>query len=342
MIPFVAKEIRFLLACQYVANHSSDMDYSIDVLHLYENPTQYFLGKGAQHVIECYGDEQQQEDDKNEPSVDKFIIKKGDNGNYPQDIIHWKNGKDHSVQMGFDDIEKWIFKPYNLTEDDYPNEKKQAYQDMKEKVRDWLQRHTDKEVSWYNILTSKKRLNKLRKFYGEFFKKDLNSSSLFVRSFPEKGGVLSYYPDRCCCIEYDRCHYQHQGSTLLTGDGFLKGKTIPKLKKDEMLGENESIPLSHHEIGDYKENTMYNLNSGNMLSGYKSVIQLPHHGAKDNIDLDALLNIESCSILVASHGRKNRYRHPSKSLITEITSKCLRYVGVNEKRDFSYTVHWGN
>jgi beta-lactamase superfamily II metal-dependent hydrolase len=319
MIPFVADEVRVLLAAQYIDIHPNGQGYSSDILRLYQDPINYFSEKGAKHVIVCHGDEQDDyQSNPNDPDNQDFIIKTEDTNNYPKEI-HWKNGN-NLVRVDMNGYE-WIFKPYNLPIDYYSNDKQLAYQSMLNEVKDWLH-DNDNGGDWHSMLTSKEKRKKLTDIYKKFFT-NLNDSSLFVRSWPKNGGVI-YDNSMCCCSRISQnilclyscdcyMHNRQKVATLLTGDGKLTKDTLPKLSRDGMLGE-------------------------------EYIIQLPHHGSKDNIELNAVIGkIEPCCLLVASYGLKNGHKHPSHQLIYEIiNSRCLKYVDVNEDRDFAYTVQWGN
>jgi hypothetical protein len=320
MIPFVTKEIRLLLASQYFFKNQDTPDDNNEILSLYQNPINFFHEKGAKSVIVCYGEGQ--EDYKFiEGSPENIIIELGEEGykyNYPKEI-HWKNGNNSiEVQIKGED-NRWIFKPYNLPIE-YYKVNTSDYKTMVDKLNKILEGNGD---DWRNILSCETKLKKLKEIYKEYFKKDLNDTSLFVRSYPEEGKFISNYYR--CCSKYYRCccqrEYYHRGrgATLLTGDGYLKGAngkekhTIEYLQQAGMLQKQEPI-----------------------------ILQLPHHGSKHNIDQDALDTVYPGSMLVASYGLTNWYKHPSISLISDILDYgCFRYVDVNEDRDFAYTVHWG-
>lgn len=59
------------------------------------------------------------------------------------------------------------------------------------------------------------------------------------------------------------------------------------------------------------------------------VIQVPHHGSKHNYNTELIHRGLSC---VISAGTKNRYKHPNKKVVSDISNRGECYI-VTEKGD---------
>lgn len=343
MLPFVAKEVRFLLALYKCKEINSDDIYSDDLLELYSKPIQYFAKHGAKKIIILHGEDNDEENydeedygdninpivpinnwDKEEDEAiliyneseeyDELDIKKPEllkeytYGNIH--IEHWKGAPDFILYEY-----NWIFTPFNLSEKYDEN----IIKDIEGEVGKILRKY---DYNWHGTLSkikeAQKEFKNIYKFEGK-----INETSLFIKSRPSMTAIIDYdYPmynfpcnnlGKLNCLHCRKYDYHNRNDfipiTLLTGD----------------------ITLDEKAISELRNNHMWN--------GYETVLQLPHHGSRNNINISILHDLRNPACLVASYGLKNTYRHPAPELIEDIFYKtCHRFIGVNENKNFTYTI----
>lgn len=170
------------------------------------------------------------------------------------------------------------------------------------------------------IEQNRKNIDLIAKAYKEVFgeENELNNTSIVLLHYPaEEKNYLSYcnfnnfvhrrflcYEHRiCCCCMQER---PSDATTLLTGD-IIFNKTI-----------------ANELLRDIKDRTV-------------SVLQVPHHGSKENWEAFCQHNINSV-IYIIPFGYGNKHKHPSKKVINDLIHNNEEFYCATQNQGFVYYI----
>lgn len=119
----------------------------------------------------------------------------------------------------------------------------------------------------------------------------------------------------CFCDCYKHCNCIKMIGTLLLGDIKLDYKTK---KRKEMF-----------------------IHFKKLLSSVK-LVQLSHHGAENGWNVDLIKKIPNNSLYIASHRTTNKYHHPHKKVIMELTENNRKFISVTEKNEYYSGIEFDN
>ncbi len=178
------------------------------------------------------------------------------------------------------------------------------------------------------ILNNKDALNELRGIYESIFGKGnaLNLTSILLVHFPIYSNAVSicpynnglhyfenhiknhYYRHYCCDFNdyFYRMKVSNSVVSILTSDAMLDSVITSKI--NHIKGERENL-----------------------------ILQIPHHGSKDNWDAILKNNIES-NIYIIPFGYGNRHKHPSSYTIDSLIDDRKEFYCVNQKDKYLYFI----
>lgn len=174
----------------------------------------------------------------------------------------------------------------------------------------------------------KKFLNKLSKTYESVFGKGnaLNLTSIILIHFPLYNPITEYYDSNLTsyyarrylekkCL-FDFCHFRflnchsmkflNKTHSILTGDALIDGIMASKIRS----------------ISPNKENF---------------ILQVPHHGAKDNWK-SIRKNIIESEVYIISFGYGNTHSHPHVNTIDDLIFNDEEFYCVTQKESFTYVI----
>ena len=321
VIPYVSEHMRLILAAQV----NKGAAYYDEYVRLCNNPVRYFREK-SEYIIQVlspegngynrnnYGDGRILPKHRKMPDNNDEIRLYGKLENIPNGEL-----ENDFLFRGMFGIKlwnnTWEFRFKNLHYDKLNDKFCAEINEILEKND-----HNFKEILEYN-----ENLAILRRIYKDNFLADFNDTSMAMLSGPLVFSRLVNKYEHIIQCRYDtemrnssNCKWpcsRKTNATLLLGDlKNWKGLEIDFL-------DNDMIPI---------------------------VVQLPHHGAKSNTDIDPRLCKRLCKecrrafTLVASYGLSNKYGHPDLSWLNDVpacvNSNAVKVALVNERNDFSYTI----
>ncbi len=151
------------------------------------------------------------------------------------------------------------------------------------------------------IVNNDDGFNRLSEIYKKVFKSGtaLNNTSVMLLHYPEQ---FKYFNCRTC---NDVC-FSESAATLLTGDGSMD-RSMQRIIRSKL--SNKAI----------------------------AVLQIPHHGARDNW-LALKRNWIKSGLFAVSFGIGNKYGHPNAEIVSEIAFEKLNVVFVTQLNSFEYRI----
>lgn len=158
------------------------------------------------------------------------------------------------------------------------------------------------------------RIKDIIKIYNDVFKKsklDLNLTSTILIHFPVNSMKFYYSFNHFCCSCYqEKPFYRKKPITILTGDVFFDSKLLKEV----------SDVIESHDLSE-------------------TIFQVPHHGSKKNWDSLTKSYKFIFNHYVIPFGLNNKYNHPHKDVITELSTCKVKGVSiVTELSLFEYYI----
>ena len=149
----------------------------------------------------------------------------------------------------------------------------------------------------------------LKEKYTQICSNGVNNTSLVVFS----GGCSDKVEYNSRLLSHNLCAANINEGSLYLGDIDLNQKVSSLDLMDDMLKRLESV------------------------SGHIGLVQLPHHGAKQNFNSGLFSIGHYPKVYFASYGNSNIYKHPSPRVWEEVCSHGMLCCGIDENRQSTLT-----